>query len=361
MKQFLAALCLLVGGSVHAASYPGQVIRWGLDPDRQYLTDPLYYNSTGNVAIAGQRLSNAVAIAASRLHGLALKDDGTVAGWGFNAYGQVLGSPFPATAPLVNTSGPVTIDGKILRDVAAIAAGDNLSMALRHDGSVFGWGENKVPVGLSNIVAIAAGGMTCLALKQDGSVVGWENVPRTESYGQLFGVEGLSNVVAIAAGSMPGGGSPRTRNIALKKDGMVFTWVHQSINQEPPPPAGLSNVIAVAAGISHSLALTRDGTVTGWGYNNEGQAIGTPTPSEPHMTNGLVRINGQILSNVVAVAAYYNFSMALKADGTVVGWGKSYRGTPVGLTGVTAIAAGESFCLAITTNRVVADRFQQPK
>jgi hypothetical protein len=31
---------------------------------------------------------------------------------------------------------------------------------------------------------------------------------------------------------------------------------------------------------------------------------------------------------------------------------------PAGLSNVVAIAAGESFCLAITTNRSVAERFQ---
>lgn len=345
-----------------AASHSGQVIGWGVNLDRQSLDAANY--ATGNVAIAGQRLSNAVAIAAGRSHGLALKEDGTVAGWGFNADGQALGYPLPEPARLIDTNGLVAVDGKILRDVAAIAAGGRLGLALRHDGTVVGWGESKVPSGLSNIVAIAAGGITCLALKQDGSVVGWENEPKTESYGRLFVVEGLTNAVAIAAGSMPGGGSPMSRNIALRKDGTVFGWGRESIYKEGTPPAGLSNVIAVAAGVTHTLALTKDGTVTGWGDNGQGQAIGTPTTSDPtisNVTNGLVRINGQILSNVVAVAAYYTYSMALKADGTVVGWGKSYPGTPAGLTDVTAIAAGEAFCLAITTNHAVADRFRQPK
>jgi alpha-tubulin suppressor-like RCC1 family protein len=37
-------------------------------------------------------------------------------------------------------------------------------------------------------------------------------------------------------------------------------------------PAGLADVIAVAAGSAHSLALRRDGHVTAWGRNDKGQA-----------------------------------------------------------------------------------------
>ena len=61
-------------------------------------------------------------------------------------------------------------------------------------------------------------------------------------------------------------------------------------------PAGLSNVVAIAAGDSHSLALKSDGTVVAWGYNGEGQ---TTVPAG--------------LSNVVAIAAGGYHSLALLA------------------------------------------------
>ena len=75
-------------------------------------------------------------------------------------------------------------------------------------------------------------------------------------------------------------------------------------------------------------------------------------------------ISGQILSNVVSVAANANYSMALKNDGTVVAWGRMVNNqypanVPDGLCGVVAIAAGDNFCLAITTNCTVAEKFRQ--
>ena len=51
-------------------------------------------------------------------------------------------------------------------------------------------------------------------------------------------------------------------------------------------------------------------------------------------------------------------------DGTVVYWGYSpyHRlDVPEGLSNVVAIAAGHGYCLAITTNRAVAEKFMKKK
>jgi len=69
-------------------------------------------------------------------------------------------------------------------------------------------------------------------------------------------------------------------------------------------PAGLSDVVAVAGGGEHSLALKQDGTVVAWGANYYGQC------------NVPVGLN-----NVVAVAAGGDHSLALKQDGTGGGMG----------------------------------------
>ena len=91
---------------------------------------------------------------------------------------------------------------------------------------------------------------------------------RDNSFGQITSPPGLSNIVAIAAGG--------NHSLALKADGTVAAW-GQNVDGEgffagqSVVPSSLSNVIAIAAGDYHSLALKADGSVTAWGDNSQGQ------------------------------------------------------------------------------------------
>ena len=76
-------------------------------------------------------------------------------------------------------------------------------------------------------------------------------------------------------------------------------------------PNGLSNVVAIAVGFYHSLALTAQGRVVGWISN-----IGDDTD-----TWGLGIVPSG-LSNVVAIAAGGGHSLALTAEGQVGGVGQ---------------------------------------
>jgi len=157
-------------------------------------------------------------------------------------------------------------------------------------------------------------------------IVGWGDNARS----QTTIAAGLSRVVALAAGY--------DHSQALKSNGTVVGWGDNSYGRATPP-AGLSGVTAIAAGYYHSLALKDDGTVVGWGANWEGQ---TSIPAG--------------LSGVTAIAAGGQHSLALKDDGTVVGWGYNYFGQtsiPAGLSGVTAIAAGSNHSLALKDDGTV--------
>ena len=274
-----------------------------------------YYNGSTFVPVfVPPGLTNAVAIAGGAGHSLALLEDGTVAVWGFNYYGQ--------------TNVPLGLDR-----ITAIAAGEYFNLALRGDGTVIAWGEYyngsgivpmSVPDGITNVVAIAAGAGHGLALQSGGSVVAWGD----DSFGQTDVPSSLSNAVAISAGPYS--------CLALQADGSVITWgqFYSGTNFIPFfVPSWLTNATGVSAGNGHALALERGGAVVAWGDDTYGQ------------TN--VPLN---LTNAVSVAAGGNFSLALRADTTVRAWGSNLNGQtniPSNATNIVQIAAGYYHALAL--------------
>jgi hypothetical protein len=117
-----------------------------------------------------------------------------------------------------------------------------------------------------------------------------------------------------------------------------LTWICHDTFVDPGAIVS-GSPITIAAGYYHSLALKADGTVVGWGRNNYGQ---TNPPAG--------------LNNVVAIAAGYDHSLALKADGSVVGWGWNGDGQttiPAGLNNVVALAAGYYHSLALKADGTV--------
>ena len=291
-------------------------------------------------------LTDVIAVSAGGAHALALRTDGTIMAWGNNLNGAALGY---STEPASRAEGSVRLQGEVLRDIIAVAAScgsdqESFSLALRGEGTVRAWGGNSfgqttVPADLNSVVAISAGYLQALALRKDGTIVSWGQGQPPPA--------GLSNVVAIAAGGESG------RNVALKSDGTVVDWPVISARYGSTVPPGLSNVVAISAGRGHSLALTADGRVVGWGDNWLGGATGAPGPGPDHDSAGPVAISGQALVDAVSIAAGNFYSLAVKKDGTVVMWGRPptfFMRLPDALSGVVAISAGYDFSLAITTN-----------
>jgi hypothetical protein len=121
----------------------------------------------------------------------------------------------------------------------------------------------------------------------------------------------------------------------------VVAWGANQSGQINVPP-GLSNVVAVAAGALHSVALRADGTVVVWG--------GSSRTGEPNIPPGLIKVAG--------IDANGNLTLALRENGTVVGWGGSTT-TPVpaylhGVIGVSVGASSGDLSLALLTNGTLA-------
>ena len=119
----------------------------------------------------------------------------------------------------------------------------------------------------------------------------------------------------------------------------------------PVPVTGLSNVTALAAGAEFECAVVSPGgTVECWGFNGSGQLGNGTTTDAPSP----VTVAG--VSGATAVAAGDQFACALLAGGTVDCWGDNTTGPlPVaGLSNVTAISAGNGGPCALLSNGTVA-------
>ncbi len=137
--------------------------------------------------------------------------------------------------------------------------------------------------------------------------------------------------------------------------------------------ANAGDVVEATGGGNHTLVLRRDGTVGAWGRYKHGQlgdgrttiAPDIETPWADAVPNDVVGTNGTgTLSGVVAIAAGLEHSLALMEDGTVMGWGKGWRGQlgtgngsssgvprpVVGIPPAVAITAGAYHSLVVDEN-----------
>jgi hypothetical protein len=139
------------------------------------------------------------------------------------------------------------------------------------------------------------------------------------SASQLDVPMGTSDIVAVAAGG--------DHSLALGANGTLVAWGDNSSGQNNVPQSA-SNIIAIADGESHSLALRTDGTVVAWGDNSRSQTNVPPS-----------------VTNVVAISAAGSLSMALLLDGTVMQWGYPAFASVLA-TNAIAIAAGAGYLRA---------------
>jgi len=150
-----------------------------------------------------------------------------------------------------------------------------------------------------------------------------------DDYGQATIPTDLSNVVAVACGSV--------HSLALRRDGTVAAWGANS-SGVTNIPAGLSNVIAIACGDHHNLVLKADGTMRAWGTGSYGEQ------TAPNWTN------------IVAIAAGEGHNLALTADGFVAAWGYGFdyaTAVPLDLSNVVAIACRKLASLALKSDGTV--------
>lgn len=324
-------------------------------------------------------------VSAGVYHTLYLRADGTVLAWGQNSSGQI-----GTGATSTTQSAPTQPLG--LPPIQAVAAGGYFSLALDETGRVWAWGQNaygQIGTGsvsstpeatprqittLPTIKAIAAGLYHAMAIDTAGNIWVWGN----NSYGQMGNGTSGTNVPTPTLVTIPSGAKAISagwyHSLAVSTLGAVFSWGRNNSGQIGNGSAsatthqttpyqvalGLSSAKGVAAGGYHSMAVTSSGALWGWGINSSGQ-LGLSNLASPQ--NSPLAVPG--LTDVAAVAAGGNHSLAMSSGGQVWSFGQdtygqlgdgdgsaTSRATPfmiLGLSGVFGVAAGHTHSVALTT------------
>ena len=318
---------------------------------------PVEVHGLGNVSY----LNSVQKIMGCEEHNVALKADGTVWCWGFNAYGELGdGSTNDSWTPVQTGLGATPP----LTNVVQLGGRPYFTLAAKGDGTIWAWGMNQygqmgngtvnalsgpqvtVPVLVSNSQPggpinsprqITCGYRVGAALTTNGTVWTWGN----GSHGELGNgaitatnyptqIPGLTNITAISCGWF--------HLLALKSDGTVWAWGNNgsgelgdgtTVNRSSPVHVlNVSNIVAVSGGDGHSSALTADGKIWKWGLNDLGELGNgsTNATANPYPAQLLTDTYGNGFSNIVMMAARDYHNIAVKADGSVWMWGANDQG-----------------------------------
>jgi alpha-tubulin suppressor-like RCC1 family protein len=262
----------------------------------------------------------------------AIKNDGTLWMWGYNANRQLGFSGAPTVPTKLGT----------LTNWKLVELGWYYSMAIKTDGTLWSWGLNSNgSLGLGdtttrttptqvgtltdwNLISNGHNGHT-LAIKTDGTlwVWGWN------SSGQL-GLNHVDNVLSpVQLGSATDWkfvNCTQMASYAIKTDGTLWAWGNNNegdlgqgdiIHRSSPTQIGsLTDWKTVEGYNQHSIALKTDGTLWGWG-RNANYEMGINHNTSPQMSP--IQIGA--LTNWLSISCTADSSFAIKADGTLWAWG----------------------------------------
>ncbi|OEF98131.1 RCC1 domain-containing protein [Desulfuribacillus alkaliarsenatis] len=358
-----SAAVYVANNNSYAVTAEGEVYSWGVNQHGKLGIGRDDLSDEGRAVIPEKipNFTNVKTLATGSDHIIALKNDGTVWGWGRNNMGQ-LGQGH--TEP--HFISPVQISG--LDNVKEIYAGNNFSMVVKTDGTVYSWGlqENGrlgqgeisenilVPTqieGLTNVVSLAVGNGHVLALKENGTVWAWGEtklgkigngtVGVNKEDGEWSPVElaSLQNIKTIIAGN--------EHSFAIDNKGQVFGWGNNHRGQlgigdteDRSTPVLVQPITDLApkklgVGGNFSFAILDDGSAWTWGDNGHGRlGAADQVSTDPAEAFSIVPVRvvniefteGDYLEGVIQIASRNNHVVALLNDGTVVAWGANQHG-----------------------------------
>ncbi|XWS58541.1 hypothetical protein CRYUN_Cryun08bG0042800 [Craigia yunnanensis] len=316
-------------------------------------------------------------VSAAKFHSVAVTARGKVYTWGFGRGGR-LGHPdfdIHSGQAAVITPRLVT-SGLGARRVKAIAAAKHHTVIATEGGEVFTWGSNRegqlgytsvdtqptprrVSSLRSRIVAVAAANKHTAVVSESGEVFTWGcNREGQLGYGTSNSASNYTpRIVEYLKGKVfIGVATAKYHTIVLGADGEVYTWGHRlvtprrvviarNLKKSGSTPMKFHrmerlHVVAIAAGMVHSIAMTEDGALFFW------------VSSDPDLRcQQLYLMCGK---KMVSISAGKYWTAAATATGDVYMWdGKKGKDKPPvatrlnGVKRATSVSVGETHLLTI--------------
>jgi len=272
---------------------------------------------------------------------MAIRNDGTLWAWGNSQNGRTGGAGGAGGA------NPVQISHYAWRSVFAA---NTHTMAIREDGTLWATGSNVVGqtgLGLTagNTAAltqvgverwryvspssVAVNGHT-MAIREDGTLWGWGNNGDGENG------TGAARAAPTQVGTDNNWRSVstgRSHTMAIRNDGTLWGW-GSNTNSENGTGAGRAapaqvgtdnNWQSVSAGSSYTMAIRNDGTLWAWGSNAGGKTGLGPTTGNTAAPTQVGVERWRYVSAVVSADANRH-TVAIRNDGTLWAWGSNAGG-----------------------------------
>lgn len=316
----------------------------GFDPAQAFATF-----SISDWTVYGKISSSAVS---NTLVGL--RPNGTLWSWGFASTAGALGDPTSfgrATAAQIG----------VVSTWAEAKVGNGFGLAIRNDGTLWGWGLNSngqlgkgdvssttLPVQVAtgrSWRTVSAGSSFAAGIAVNGTLWTWG----LNTSGQLGLGDTTQRLVPVQVGSENNWAKVTCGSgfmVALKSNGELWSWGVAGSGQlgtgnftqqiQPVRVGNLSDWTDVAAGASHVLALRADGSLWAWGSNSFGQ-LGNGTLANQ---SNPVQVGQD--SDWDQISGGNGNSVARKRNGTVWAWGDNQYGQ-LGETGATARTSPQLF------------------
>lgn len=228
-----------------------------------------------------------------------------------------------------------------------VSAGENFSLGIKTDGTLWGWGQNsnRLGLGIGNLAnqnlpiqigtandwaTVSAGNVHSLAVKTNGTLWSWGNGQFGQLGNGIFS-SATANVTQVGTANDWLIVSAGNRfSLAIKTNGTLWSWglnntgqlgINNLIDQNIPVQVGTSsNWAKIDAGGQHSLAIDTTGFLYAWGNNTFGQlGDGTNTTS----------LNPIVISssnNWSEISAGFDHSMVIDTAGILFTFGNNTNG-----------------------------------